>query len=572
MQSQAPITPDRFRFGEQSDDDFDELTYRLILLEHPRAVKMAAPDGGLDTLLPLPGRDGYERGWQAKRYTGNISWSKCKESLDRAVDGYAIKQLTFCFARNLTVNHEKLFVKHLVGRHAGVTVDYLNASALTARLTQTDEGQRVARHFFGDSNALARIERAQRAGGALASEPDAAERSFAVGEFMAASDPYFSYAIAQGEIGLPVPAAPPQAVMSVERTRGEIVVRTDAIPRDAEAMKRYGPRGQLIFSADEAGRRALKALQRALRRGGEVEIDTGVSARWDQLPPMFAEIVGETVHGKVKIVVGAPMPPWPARITADTDRGAAAIDLDLSAQAPEEDSEFLLSGSGGGLTFTIRGRWDPVAERGEVNMTWTHTRDDSPAREQAPVLAFLKALHGSGTLRIEDRSGARAPVEQKLSSSPEPPGLSDLLWLFEAVALVEVRAHTTVRVPESVSGQDAQALALVAQCIRDGGQEVTFRSMEFVSAPDGPLLSEEEITDVSVDQQLDARVLGQVVPLGKTITELPPLRVVHREPAAGGPPGHLLLRLAPASGEPAVIWVRLQDGKEDSADGDGQAA
>jgi hypothetical protein len=568
MQSQAPITPDRFRFAEQSDDDFDELTYRLIMLEHPRAVKMAAPDGGLDTLLPLPGRDGYSRGWQAKRYTGNISWSKCKESLDRAVEQYGIEQLTFCFARNLTVNHEKLFVKHLVGRHAGVTVDYLNASALTARLTQTDEGQRVARHFFGDRDALARIERAQRAGGALASESDARERSLAVGEFMASSDPYFSYPTAQGEVGLPMPAAPAQTVMSVEHTRGAITVRTDAIPRDAEAMKRYGPRGQLIFSANDAGRRALRALQRALTQGGEVEIDSsGVSARWDQLPPMFAEMVGETVEGKVKIVVGAPMSLWPARITADTDRGAAAIDLDLAAQDSEEDWEFLLSGSNAGLTFTIRGRWDPVAERGEVNMTWTHTRDDSPAREQAPVLAFLKALHGSGTLRIEDRSGRRPSVEQKLRSSQESQGLSDLLWLFEAVALIEERAQATVRIPESISGQDAQALALVAQCVRDGGQEVTFRSMEFVSAPDGPLLSEKEITDVSVHQQLDARVLGQVVPLGKTITELPPLRIVHREPASEGPPGHLRLRLAPASGEPAEIWIALQDGEAHSGGG-----
>jgi hypothetical protein len=29
-------------------------------------------------------------------------------------------------------------------------------------------------------------------------------------------------------------------------------------------------------------------------------------------------------------------------------------------------------------------------------------------------------------------------------------------------------------------------------------------------------------------------VLGQVVPLGKTITELPPLRVVHRGPPSVG--------------------------------------
>jgi hypothetical protein len=70
-----------------------------------------------------------------------------------------------------------------------------------------------------------------------------------------------------------------------------------------------------------------------------------------------------------------------------------------------------------------------------------------------------------------------------------------------------------------------------------------------------------------VHQQLDARVLGQVVPLGKTITELPPLRIVHREPASEGPPGHLRLRLAPASGEPAEIWIALQDGEAHSGGG-----
>lgn len=65
-------------------------------------------------------------------------------------------------------------------------------------------------------------------------------------------------------------------------------------------------------------------------------------------------------------------------------------------------------------------------------------------------------------------------------------------------------------------------------------------------------------------------MLGQVVQIGNTICEMPALRAVHREPAPQGPAGHILVKFAPATGEPAVLWAMLE-GDEPVQDKHGDA-
>jgi hypothetical protein len=556
MGAQDPVQPPRFRFDEQHEDDFDEMTFQLVRLEFPDAVKMDAPDGGTDTLLPSPGHREYLRGWQAKRYTGNISWPKCKDSLDRAVETYAISHLTFCFARNLTTGQQKLFVKHLATRHPDVKVDYWNSSELTARLGGSEEGRLVARRFFGDRDTLERIERGQRSGGVLANEKDAQDRLFAVGEFMAGSDPYFSYPISVNETHTQAAGAPDGVVMSVERVRGPVRVRTDVIPRSAEAMARFGPKGRLLFSADDAGRAALNAVQRALRQGGEAQIDAGVSTTWDQLPPMFADMVGKTVKGSVRIISERRIEDWAARVTADTDLGNEIMDFELAVSDAGTDWDFALAGTAGGLTLTIRGRWFETEERGELNIGWSHTLDPSHAGGQPRALAFLKALHGTGTMVVEDLKGDRPPIRQELAATKYPKDLSDLQTLLEAVAIVEERAGVAIGLPETITAADANDLTVVAACVRDGGQDIRFESMEFLAGPDSPLLREDPITDMTIHHNLDAKIFGRVIPLGTTILEMPPLRIIERRQT--DEPDQALLKLAPATGKPAEIRSVLQ--------------
>lgn len=177
MAEEKPLGPRKFDFGELTDEDFEEMCHELVRLEWPDVVKTAAPDGGADTLLPLK-EGGWERAWQAKRYTGTIYWSKCKESLDRVVDTYKVDRVTFCFAKNLTKKQQRKFDSDLKGRHDGVGVDFWDKAALTYRLYGSDEGKRIARHYFGDpAHDKELMVRAIRAGGELEGGGDAVERA-----------------------------------------------------------------------------------------------------------------------------------------------------------------------------------------------------------------------------------------------------------------------------------------------------------------------------------------------------------------------------------------------------------
>jgi hypothetical protein len=176
---------------------------------------------------------------------------------------------------------------------------------------------------------------------------------------------------------------------------------------------------------------------------------------------------------------------------------------------------------------------------------------------------MLKALHGTGTVLIEDLTGGRPRVSQKLIPTKYPQGLADLQVLLEAIALVEERAGVDLGVPEVITAQEANDLTLVSAYIREGGQDLTFKSAEFLAAPDSPLLQSDPITEVRIEQHLDARVFGRIVNLGKTVCEMPPLRIISRMPAPEEGDGYQLLIVAPASGGPVMVRAVLQSLGED---------
>lgn len=125
MPSGDPKHPLPFPFRGLSDDEFDELVYLVAHVADSAVVKTRAPDGGLDTVR-LAEDDPLRAMWgiQAKLHRDQPKWANCKESLDRAVEQWNVRHVTFAFHRNLTVGQHKNFVKHLVGRHRGVKVEW----------------------------------------------------------------------------------------------------------------------------------------------------------------------------------------------------------------------------------------------------------------------------------------------------------------------------------------------------------------------------------------------------------------------------------------------------------------
>jgi hypothetical protein len=66
MASEKPLGPRCLDFGALTDDDFEVLSYLVVLLEFPDAVRLRAPDLGADSALPAGADRKYTRCWQAK--------------------------------------------------------------------------------------------------------------------------------------------------------------------------------------------------------------------------------------------------------------------------------------------------------------------------------------------------------------------------------------------------------------------------------------------------------------------------------------------------------------------------
>lgn len=554
MTVEAPIAPRRLDLGGLTDEQFEEICHRLVRLEFPDVHRTHNPDGGADALLPKP-EGGWTRGWQAKRYTGTIYWSKCKKSLDDAGENYGIEHMTFCLPRNLTVGQQKKFQKELVGRGEGVVVDLWDLDELLARLEGSEEGKRIARHYFGDpAHDKDSMLRAIRAGGKLETVGDALERARPLAEFLGKRDPFFAYPSVQHEAEIDMPA-PPGTIMSVGGTEEGISVRIDAVPRDADALERYAPRLRMDFDPDERGQRAVEAIARAVREGREVSVDEGVEITAEQLPPLFEEMVGKPARGAVTLRPERRVPaPWQAVFTATSDRGTATVRLPLRFMptAPAGwDGGF--DGRTGGMTVQILFRW--LGDHGETTINWRHALDDSPAREQVAALRFIDAMHGAGELTIRDEAGGRPELKRPIEPREIEENFIALLALLENIVVIEDWTAETIPLPDTITPDDASTIALTAAVIRRRELPVHWENAEAEMASEAI----EQISSgkqVTIEQELGVRILGHEVALGHGTLGLPDVEVRDLGPSATD--GLRRIELRPAGGGPvSLAWALL---------------
>ena len=399
------------------DDQFELLCFRLIRLEHPAVEKPSeSSDGGADALLPKTD-GGYERVWQAKHYPDAIRWDKCKKSLADARINYSPERYTYCFPRNLTKTEQKTFDRHFRGEGAPISVDYWNGDEIQARLTETREGQVVAKHFFkDDGETLEEIKRAVQAKGSLDTPDDALRRMKPVGEYLAASDPYFSYA--GSTYGEGAETKPPEGtIMSVSESEGQTIQRIDVVPKDPEAMELHAPRGTMKFPVE-----VYREAEQALVRGEDFTAE-GIEINWERLPPAFGEHVGRPQRADVTIGPVAPRPPapWDAQVRVESGDDWAQIDVDLRPVDPPEGWDGALQGTRAGLTVRVFTR--RVGDGGQAQFKYSYAFSSDPARRQLETLHLMDLLaRPGGTLRIAERqpSGREATLQTGAEEDTEP--------------------------------------------------------------------------------------------------------------------------------------------------------
>ncbi len=541
------------------DEDFESMNALLIKLEFPSAFKPAnTNDGGADMVLASDGR--YERCWQSKHFTGSIGWTKCQKSLADAREHWDPAHYTFCFARDLTIKEQTTFDKHFRGPDAEVEVDHWNGNALQGKLVGSDGGQRIARQFFDDVQFYREdTNRAIEAGGRLTTPEDAVDHLSNLGGFLATKDAYFSYPAATHEASGPAPPLTPGAVMSYGKSDGTVTTRIDLVPRDSEAMERYGPAFTLQPTEGEEGQRAAARLQAALQEGKGVEIEEGLDFTFTRLPPGFEHIVGQRLAGTTMKfgtpeVARGPIPPWNARLHVATDAGETFLDVALQPQEPvPAEWEHILTGTHGGLNVTVLFRWR--AEGGEIRWTFRHARDASPVREQLKALSFLHAMSDAAEVVISDRGpSGRGEMRVPIADAPLSGDSLALLAFLEDVRAIEKWAGVEYTLPDTVSGHEAWAVAEVAAAVRNHGLSVTWRDMVLTVEEDG-LAALRDGKTLRVERTLSTALLGRHVELGRTHLAVADYVVSSVEWPEGQ--AHASVRIEPGTVEAADLFEEL---------------
>ncbi|MFN8159953.1 MAG: hypothetical protein U0R52_02755 [Solirubrobacterales bacterium] len=549
---EEPLGPRKFDFESLNEDDFEAMCHEIVRLEFREVAKTDRPDGGADSLLPKKDK-GWERGWQAKRFTGHIYWGQCKEALDRLVGTYKVDRVTFCFAKNLTKNQQIKFDSDLKGRHRGVQVDFLDRAALSARLN-SDEGKKIARHYFCDPTHTDELmTRAFRAGGKLDTGQHAIERGRPIGEFLGDHDPFFRYSQTSHEKGLGPPASE-DTVISVTSTEGGISVRQDAIPRHPEAMERYGPQIKMRFTDDDRGKRAAEAFAEATKRGIPLSLKEGVEITAEQLPPLWEELVGETIGAQIQIKPH--IPPWRAEVSVKSDKGKASLVmlLQLQDEAPK-GWEICLKGWHGGLTFSVLMR--RTEKGGEITMNWSHTLGTEPARAQLEAMRLVVAMHGDGELAIRDLEGGRPELRHPTEDREVGEDGLAVLGLLEDMVTIEDWIGQQIPIPDrTITANEAEHIAMTAAFVREKAIPVRWEHAKAEVGPKG-VEALSSPSDVTVVQDMGMRLFGNDYPLCRGTLVMPEVKIYDRG-SIEGTGGYHRVEFLPPGGEPLSLQWEIE--------------
>jgi hypothetical protein len=539
MSESAALGPRRFDLPRLSADDFEALCFRLARLDASGVSATRAPDGGADALLAGPaGR--YQRAWQAKNHRRKIDWRKCRESLDRAVETYSISHFTFCFSVNLT-SADRRQLDALRRLHPRVEIDEWGASELEARLSETDDGLRVARSFFEDPvESTEMITRAVRAGGELRGTDQAVERLHAVGEYFD-GDAFFIYPITHYPEGVG-PPSPPGTTISVEYTEDGRVVRIDAVPRDAEAAERFPTRMQVRLSGADA-----EQLERARLRGESLHLKRGADVTMRSLPPAFAHEEGRTFEAE--LWVDFTPDPWTAEFRVSTADREESLRVTMEPAHAPPDWDRACEGRFGGLTISLLARLTEGRER--VGVRWKHRSDGSPAREQLKALRFLATMHDDGEFVMCECEGGRRLLGGPNKDTAVDVRVPALITLLTDVVTIEDWIGADLCVPAEISAEEIETIAWAAEAIRAGRSRFT-GTFELVG--DVEVLPQiENGKDMEIGEDWVVEIFGEKLGLGRRTVHFRPL-VVHR--GALVEPGRQVVEIEPGSfvGDEPLWW------------------
>jgi hypothetical protein len=481
----SPKGPVDYPLEKLTPEQFEILTFLLARAEFPEVVHIRQNDFGLDARRPGVRGKATLRGWQSKRFANDINWAKCQESVRRAIPFWRPLLITFTFPKVLSGREQKEFESELVDEFPEVELDWWDATEIQRRMKVDDSGQRAADWLFGNPDAdKEALRKALAVGGELSNSGQAAARLAEIQEAVGEGDPHFHYGTSAREADAPAPGLPPGTVASVEIEIDGKRVRFDAGERYPGAAQNAGLGGQLVFSADEEGRRARAAVEKVIREGGSTEINSGIAADLGPVPKGFRGLVPEEpIEGTVEIrAVDSPAQP-PIGLPVLVRSGDSAIGVVLAPTEPADGWERTVSGSAGGLEIFFSLRSKPEGGL-QSRMDWRWNLGEGTALEQRLAAEVMFAGYGGAPVELVTphdgkvvMSGALENVDRSESELAE---LGQIREFLKLAAEAEAWLGSPLYPPARPTEEDARILSELAARIHQTESEGTVKSIEFV--------------------------------------------------------------------------------------------
>lgn len=531
--SPQPRGPQDFPIGGLEPRRFESLVYLLARAVDSLVVPVRVRDHGLDARLPDP-RGRTIRGWQAKRFTGAINWQECRTSVRRALAFWRPTRITFCFPRELSGGEQESFRTELIERFPEVRLDFWPGGELQRLIRDTDEGRRAAAWLFENPGAdREAMMRAIAVGGELADTRQAAERQAVIQGFLD-RDPHIHYTMVSRSPGAPATPPADQTFLSVTLLIDGQEVRIDASTRFGGALEDLGAVPQLAFTDDEAGRRALRALQRLDREGGDATISAGLGAVMPTVPTGLRGLMPEAgLWGEVEVTAEATeaAAPPPFRQPVVVRAGGVQIGMVLAEAEPAPEWDRTLHAAAGGveLFLSLRGPQGKIDPR----LDWRYTPGQGTGLEQLLGARLMVAALRGELVEIVQPADGHLLISGTLDAPDDAAVWRQSLETREAflgyVAELEAWLGSSLEPPADPELSDAEVLSTVIPLIREPHAEITWQRVEVASGATPPS-REDGPFRFALLQPLHAQLFGQQVYVGMQMLSLPEGLVEGEEP------------------------------------------
>jgi hypothetical protein len=572
----VPRGPTEFPLKDLTWGQFQDLVFLLTRSDDARVVPVRAKDHGLDARLP--DRAGLTlHGWQAKHYTTTkINWIECQQSVKRAIAFWRPPRITFAFPVDLSGIQQETFRKKLIDAFPYIHIDWWGESEIQRRIRDTDEGKRAATWLFENLSATREdFLRAIAVGGELFDAVDAAKRLGEVQKFMD-RDPHFNYTLTSSSPDASPALPPSDALFTVELEVDGRPVKFHASERYPGAAGDVGLGGRLLFSDDEAARKAREALARLHREGGKLELSSGVAAQFEGIPVGLKGLVPEQpIEGAIEISAGRPThdlvegtPGLPVLVRS----GETEVGMVLGRGEPRDGWDATAVGSAGGLEIFLSFRGDAAPR--ESQMDWRWRLGEGTGLEQLLAAEVMRAAYRGERVELvtphDETVVAAGVIDDPQADAEELGELDSICEFLGYVAEIEAWLGVPVQPPAQPSEDDVELVGWLIGRIRKPKYKGTWTRVEFTLSREPP--PEDDAWAVALTMPYHGKLFGEWHYLGAELVGLEKGRLEHRTgkekpgdtvaivPAGGS--GEVEIRFFPPSEAPekAVTGRKPPDG------------